>query len=119
MKLKNICLVALFSFSNLSFATNVDEWNYKEVTGSLKASPGCIDKQKAIEKVKKKPDSYTGYSRFDKYSKILCEQEGYGWTLDTVVDEGEVVCDECEGDFTGKYRCYVKDVKLRCKQVVR
>lgn len=119
MKLKNVCLVALFSFSGMAFATNVDEWVYKEVTGTLKSSPGCIDKDKAIEKVKKKPDSFKGYSRFNKYSRLLCEQEGYGWALEEVLDEGEVVCDECEGDFKGKYRCYVKDVRLKCKQVVR
>lgn len=119
MNSRIISLIALLSFPCFALATNVDEWVYKEVTGSLKSSPGCVAKEKAIEKVKKKPDSYTGYSRFKKYSRILCEEEGYGWALDSVVDEGEVVCDECGGDYAGKYRCHVKDVVLRCKQVVR
>lgn len=119
MNLKTVGVVALLSFSNIAFATNVNEWVNKEVTGSLKPSPGCIAKEKAIEKVKKKPDSYKGYSRFRKYAKLLCEQEGYGWTLDRVIDEGEVVCEECGGDYGGKYRCHVKDVRLLCKQVVR
>ncbi len=118
-KIKTIGLVALFSISNAAIATNVDEWVSKEIEGSLKSSPGCKSKEEAIEKVKKKPDSFKGYSRFDKYAKILCEGEGYGWTLEKVIDEGEVVCEECEADFAGKYRCYVKDVKLLCKQVVR
>ncbi len=119
MIIRAVSLGALLSFSSLSFATNVDEWVYKEVVGSLKPSPGCVDKEKAVEKVKKKPDSFRGYSRFDKYSKLLCENEGYGWALENVIDEGEVVCEECEGDYVGKYRCYVKDVRLNCKQVVR
>ena len=119
MNLKTVSLIGLLSFSGVVFAANVDEWVYKEVTGSLKPSPGCVAKESAVEKVKKKPEGSKGYSRFDKYSKLLCEEEGYGWALDKVIDEGEVVCDECEGDFVGKYRCYVKDVKLSCKQVVR
>ncbi len=119
MKLKFICLIALLSFSGYSFAIAVDEWNYKEVTGDLKPGPGCLAKDKAIEKVKKRPDSYKGYSRFKKYTRLLCEEQGYGWTRASVIDEGEVVCEECGGDYTGKYRCYMKDVKLKCKQVVR
>lgn len=121
MNLKAFFLSFLVSFacSDLAHALAVDEWNYKEVTGDLKPNPGCIDKEKAIEKVKKKPDSYTGYSRFKKYSRLLCEEQGYGWTSDSIVDEGEVVCEECGGDFGGKYRCYMKDVVVKCKQVAR
>ncbi|WP_349432402.1 hypothetical protein Q9L42_006780 [Methylomarinum sp. Ch1-1] len=120
MKLTTISfLVALLSFSGFAFATNVDEWDYMEVTGNLKPSPGCKPKEEAMEKVMKKPDSYQGYSRFDKYSKLLCEEEGYGWTKDSIVDEGEVVCDECGGGYEGKYRCHMKEVKVRCKRVVR
>lgn len=117
-----ILLLSFFisiTFSGLTHALAVDEWTYKEVRGDLKPNPGCIDKEKAIKKVKKRPDSYTGYSRFKKYSHLLCEQEGYGWTLDSVIDEGEVACEECGGDFEGKYRCYMKEVVVKCKQVAR
>ncbi len=119
MNLKTVAVLVLLSFSNFAFAIAVDEWVYKEVTGDLKPSPGCIDKEKAIEKVKKKPDSFKGYSRFNKYSSLLCEELGYGWGRDSVVNEGEVSCEECEGDYVGKYRCQMKNVTVKCKQVVR
>ncbi|WP_198245201.1 hypothetical protein [methane-oxidizing endosymbiont of Gigantopelta aegis] len=119
MKMKLIVLSLLMSFSGLSYALAVDEWNYKEVTGDLKPSPGCKDKEVAIKKVEKKPDSFKGYSRFKKYSNLLCENMGYGWTLDKVIDEGKIVCDECGGDYTGKYRCQAVNVTVNCKQVAR
>ena len=119
MKLRVVCSVALIFFSGFVFAANVDEWNYKEVTGDLKPSPGCVSKEAAKKKVMRRPDSYKGYGRFKKYTRLLCAEEGYGWALDSIVDEGEVVCEECEGDFAGKYRCYMKDVKVKCKQVAR
>jgi hypothetical protein len=119
MKVKIIILGLLMGFSSLSFALAVDEWNYKEVTGDLKPSPGCKPKEVAIEKVKKKPDSYKGYSRFKKYSSLLCEEEGYGWGLAEVVDEGDIKCDECGGDYKGKYRCQAVNVTVKCKQVAR
>ncbi len=119
MKLKFVYLIALLSFSGFAFALAVDEWNYKEVTGNLKPGPGCVAKEKAMAKVMRKPESYKGYSRYKKYTNLLCEEEGYGWTRDSIVNEGEVVCDECGGDYVGKYRCYMKDVTVKCKQVAR
>lgn len=113
MKLKMILLTAALSvFSANSLATNVDEWVYKEVTGSLKSNPGCKDKEKA-KKSAVKP------VRFKKYSQLLCQNIGYGWGLAEVLDRGEIVCDECGGDFEGKYRCHAENVKVKCKQVKR
>lgn len=113
MKLKMIILSAALSiFSINSFATNVDEWVYKEVTGNLKSNPGCLTKAKAIQKAIKP-------YRFKKYSTILCNDLGYGWGLKEVVDKGTVKCDECGGEYEGKFRCHAEDVKVMCKQVAR
>lgn len=113
MKLNMLILsIALSIFSMNSFATNVDEWIYKEVTGNLKSNPGCLAKEVAIKKATKP-------YRFHKYSKLLCNNIGYGWGLVKILDKGTVVCDECGGEYEGKYRCHAQDVKVKCKQVKR
>ncbi len=115
MKINIFFLMAvLVTFSSQSFATNVDEWNYENITGTLKPTAGCKDKDKATKQAS------SGY-RFKKYAKLLCGSKGYGWAIDEIVDNGEVICEECEGDYenTEKYRCHVKDVVVKCKQVAR
>lgn len=111
----NLLLIALvFSISTQSFATNVDEWTYKTITGDLKPTPGCKAKEKASKQAS------TGH-RFKKYTKLLCNNISYGWAYEEVIDRGEVVCEPCEGDYEGteKYRCNMKDVVVKCKQVAR
>ncbi len=116
MKFTKITLITmlLVLFSGHSLATNIDEWDYESITGNLKQTPGCKDKVRASKQAS------TGL-RFKKYTKLLCGSKGYGWGIDKVLDNGEIICDECEGDYedTEKYRCYVKDVKVQCKRVVR
>ncbi len=115
MKFNLLYIIVLgLIFSTQSFATNVDEWTYTTITGNLKPTPGCKDKEKAAKQAS------TGH-RFKKYTKLLCNDIAYGWAFEEVLDKGELVCEACEGDFEGseKYRCYMKDVELKCKQVAR
>lgn len=110
----SLVIVMLVSFSTQSFAANVDEWVYENITGDLKPTAGCKVKEKAAKQAS------SGY-RFKKYSTIMCQSKGYGWGLEEVTDKGELVCEACEGDYEGaeKYRCYMKDVKAKCRQVAR
>ena len=113
MKFNKFGLFALLLvFSSHSFALAVDEWEYKTITGSLKPTAGCKDKEKASKQAS------TGY-RFEKYSTLLCTQMAYGWSKEAVEHEGELVCEACEGGFEGaeKYRCYMKDVVVKCRTV--
>lgn len=105
----------LFVFSNQSFAASEDSWVTKNITGDLKSTAGCKDKAKAEKKTV--PGSY----RFKKYTTLLCNELGYGWGKSKVVDNGELVCDACEGEYEGKekYRCYMQDVVVECKIVKR
>ncbi len=115
MKLKLFgLLVLLFIFANPSYALSVDEWEYETITGDLKPTAGCKDKEKAQKQAS------TGY-RFKKYTTKLCNVKGYGWGKSKVVDRGELVCDPCGGEYEGteKYRCYMKDVQVECKMVKR
>jgi len=113
MKLKLLILSAALSFFTAnSFAANTDEWVFKEVTGNLKSNPGCLTKEKATKKAIKP-------YRFKKYTNLLCNNIGYGWSLVEVLDQGTVACDECGGEFEGFYRCHAENVKVKCKQVKR
>ena len=106
--------ILLVCFSNSSFSANVDEWVYKNTTGDLKVTPGCKNKEAASKQAS------TGY-RFKKYTRILCNNLGYGWGIHKVVDKGELMCEECEGEYenTEQYRCQMKNVVVNCKQVAR
>ena len=109
MKLTIIALTALLTF--FSGSAMAVKWIEKEVTGNLKPYPGCRDKAEAMKKA-------SSEVRFNKYSRILCEAEGYGWNREKVISKGEVTCEECEGEeYQGKYRCYMANVKLLCKRL--
>ncbi len=119
MKLNIFCLFALlFAFSNLSFAASEGkegDWDMQNVTGDLKPTAGCKDKDKAEKQTI--PGSY----RFKKYTTKLCNSIGYGWGKSRVVSNGELTCEACAGDYEGKekYRCFMKDVTVECKIVKR
>ena len=102
-------LFVLYLFATQSMAINQGGFDYKIITGDLKSTPGCKNKEVAAKQAS------TGY-RYKKYSKVLCQYIGYGWTLDKVVDKGELVCEPCDGDVEkiNNYQCYVKDITLKC-----
>ncbi len=114
MKCYKLFLFTLLTvFAGQSLALNTDEWVYKEITGNLKPTPGCKSKEKAAKQAS------TGY-RFKKYTSELCNALGYGWSKGEVLDKGELVCEPCEGEYedqSDKYRCYMKQVTIKCKQV--
>jgi len=118
MKLNKILLMAslLFVFSNQCFALAVDEWEYTTITGNLKATPGCTTKEKASKK------ALPGGYRFGKYTKLLCTDIAYGWSLERVEDEGVLSCDVCddwdEDDVSDDgFSCQMIDVVVKCRTV--
>lgn len=116
MKFNKISLFALLIvFSSHSFAKNTDDWVYKSITGDLKPSAGCKGKEYSMKKVQ--PGSY----RFKNDARFLCNNIGFGWSFVEVENEGKMVCDACEGEYEGeeKYRCSMRNVTLKCRQVER
>jgi len=110
MKVNEILLFSLFClFSNQSMALFQGGFEYKEITENLQPSLGCKNKKVATKQ------AYSDY-RFNKQSKVLCQQIGYGWRLDAILDKGNVVCEPCEdqSESTGNYQCYIENVKLKC-----
>ncbi len=113
MNIKTIAFMLVLSFfSSATMALNEDGWVYKEKEENLKSTPGCQTKEAAIAQAQ------SPY-RFKKYTQMMCQYEGYGWTLSEVRDPGTPVCDECQGDDKGKYSCYLSKVKVQCKIVKR
>jgi len=108
---KLFLLFVLFLYSNQSIALFQGGFDYKVITGDLKPTPGCKTKKEASTKAS------TAY-RFNKFAKVLCQQIGYGWGLAEVEDRGEVVCEPCNSkgkvESIKNYRCYVKNVTLKC-----
>jgi hypothetical protein len=113
MNFKTIAFMLVLSFfSGTTMALNEDEWVYKEKQENLKSTPGCETKETAIAQAQ------SPY-RFKKYTQMLCQHDGYGWTLAKVIDPGTPACDECDGDDKGKYSCYLSNVKVECKIIKR
>jgi hypothetical protein len=110
MKNNNFFLLfVLCLFSNQSMALFQGGFEYKVITENLQPTPGCKNKKEAAKQAS------TGY-RFKKHSKVLCQQIGYGWRLTEVKNRGEIVCEPCEDKVESieNYRCYVKNVTLKC-----
>lgn len=105
-------MLGLSFFSGSTMALNEDQWLYKEKQENLKSTPGCQTKEEAIAQAQ------SPY-RFKKYTQMMCQYEGYGWTLAEVKEPGTPVCDECDGENKGKYSCYLSNVKVQCKIVKR
>jgi hypothetical protein len=111
VKIIALLVISVF-FADAAMALNTDEWVYKEKTEHLKSSPGCDTKEAAIAMAK------SPY-RFNKYTQLICQHEGYGWTVNEIKNPGTPICDECQGADKGKYSCYLSDVTVQCKMVKR
>ena len=110
MKVNNFFLLfVLYLFSNQSMALFQGGFEYIEITEDLQPTLGCKSKKSAAKQ------AYSDY-RFKKQSKVLCQHIGYGWRLDEVIDRGEVVCEPCvdKPESIDNYRCYIKNVTLKC-----
>jgi hypothetical protein len=105
-------MLVLSFFSGSTMALNEDQWEYKEKQENLKSTPGCETKEKAIALAQ------SPY-RVKKYAQMICQYDGYGWTLGEIKEPGTPVCDECAGDDKGKYSCYLSNVKVQCKTIKR
>ncbi len=114
MKINKILFAALlFVFSNQCFALAVDDWEYKTITSTLKATPGCKSKESAAKQAS------TGL-RFKKYAKLACNNMGLGWGYDRALEKGKLVCEACEEEDEGVdpgYSCHMEDVVIKCKTV--
>ncbi|MDD5034603.1 MAG: hypothetical protein PHE55_07565 [Methylococcaceae bacterium] len=104
-----ICLLTALSI--YSTVGNAEEYIYRDVMGNTLPPQKCAPKPDADANAS---DSYN----VNKYKKIFCETQGYGWHVAEEKGGGKLVCDECNGDGNkGKYQCRVEDIVVTCKRL--
>lgn len=101
-------LTALALFSGAASAV---DYIYRDLMGNTLPSQKCSARPEAETKA---TDQYN----VDKYAKVFCETQGYGWYVADKKDTGKLVCDECaSGSGAGKYQCHLEDVVVTCKRI--
>ncbi len=101
-----LLLVVLSAFSLTSSGA---EYIYRDLKGDTLPPPRCMDKEEARISVSKE-------AHLKRYGKRFCRIQGYGWGLQEVKNEGEIICEPCRKGKKG-YQCRVKDVKVTCKRI--
>lgn len=101
-----LAVLALFSGN----ASAVD-YIYRDLMGNTLPPQKCSLQQDAEAKA---TDQYN----VDKYAKVFCETQGYGWYVSEKKSTGKLVCDECgNSGNAGKYQCHLEDVVVTCKRI--
>ncbi len=107
MKLQKIsCLLVLLLTSSAAVAT---EYVYRDLMANTLPSL-CMAESAAQENAQKQ---YT----VDKYSKIFCQKQGYGWHVEGIKDTGKLICTDCKGETGNKKQCHLEDVTVTCKRI--
>ena len=98
--------------SILLLATNnalATEYEFRDLLGNTLAPQKCSAKADAAARAR---EPYN----IDKYVKVFCETQGYGWHVSETRDNGKLVCNECS-DQSGKYQCHLEDLRVTCKHI--
>lgn len=90
-------------------AAQSTEYEYRELLGNTLPPQKCAT-QSAAETRASEPYNV------DKYVKVFCETQGYGWHVAEKQDAGKLVCNECDGQ-PGKYQCHLEDVRVSCRHI--
>lgn len=85
------------------------EYEFRDLLGNTLAPQKCSAKTDAAARAR---ESYN----IDKYVKVFCETQGYGWHVSETRDNGKLVCNECS-DQSGKYQCHLEDLRVTCKHI--
>ena len=102
-----VLLTVLALFSGTALAT---EYIYRDLMANTLPSPGCAVESEAIA-IASKPYNIKSYS------KKFCQTQGYGWHVEAIKDNGNVVCTDCSDAHGGKKQCRVEDIVVTCKRI--
>ena len=109
MKAKLVGLSAIMAMSLFSTVTQATEYIYRDLMANTLPTQRCETKAVAEENAAKQ-------HKINIYTKKFCQTQGYGWHVESVKDEGKVVCNECANE-SGKYQCYREDIVVQCKRI--
>ena len=99
-------MAVLSLLTGSAFAT---EYIYRDLMANTLPPPRCETKPKATASASKQ-------NYIKRYSKKFCRTQGYGWSLTTVKNNSNSVCNECS-EQPGKYRCFFEDVVVQCQRI--
>lgn len=85
------------------------EYEYRDLLGNTLAPRKCSSQADAGARAQEKYN-------IDKFVKLFCETQGYGWHVADVKENGKLVCNECEGK-SDKFQCHVEDIRVTCKHI--
>ncbi len=85
------------------------EYEYRDLLANTLPSQKCAVQPDAGNRAR---EPYN----VDKYTKVFCETQGYGWHVSEVKDQGKLICNECEGQ-SGKQQCHLEDLRVTCKHI--
>ena len=85
------------------------EYEYRDLLGNTLPPQKCAVQTDAERRAR---EPYT----IDKYVKVFCETQGYGWHVAAVKEQGRLVCKTCDGQ-SGKQQCHLEDVRVTCKHI--
>ena len=107
---RRVGLVCLFTGIWLSSTPGFSaEYQFRDLLGNTLDPQKCSEQTSAQNKAR---ESYT----LDKYVKVFCETQGYGWHVAAVKDSGRLICNDCDGQL-GRAQCHLEDVRVTCKRL--
>lgn len=102
-------IISLISLGLFASSAGATEYIYRDMMANTLPSAQCQTHDKAVETAQK---NYT----LDRFSKKVCQTQGYGWHLDETQAIGETVCTPCP-DKPQLQKCFQKDVTVSCKRI--
>ena len=106
-KVKRFALtLAWVLVSGSAFST---EYEYRDLLGNTLSPQKCSSRADAEAKARERYN-------IDKFVKVFCETQGYGWHVAEVKENGNLICNECD-DESGKFQCHVEDIRVACRRI--
>jgi hypothetical protein len=102
-------IISLISLGLFASSAGATEYIYRDIMANTLPGAQCQTHDKATEAAQK---NYT----LDRFSKKVCQTQGYGWHLDEIQNIGETVCTPCS-DKPQLQKCSQKDVTVSCKRI--
>ncbi len=103
-------IILLFFYVLGSVQVYAADYVYRDLMANSLPTTKCKTRLEA------KTDASTPYI-LEKYSKLFCQSQGYGWHVEQIKDNGEIACNECTNKTTSKFQCFRKDIIVACKRL--
>lgn len=104
---KAACFVLLWMVGGQP--TLAAEYIFRELIGNTLPPLKCQHEEMARERA-------SSDYELNRYAKVFCETQGYGWYLETRKNGGKLVCKPC-AEAKNQQQCHVEDIEVTCKRL--